>query len=260
VSATETRRWAHVYADLGWRVFPVVRGEKRPMYTGWQVDATVDHDRIDRWWRRDPAPNIGIVTGEAFVAFDIESDHLDALREWLATQPGPLPSTPIARTGRGGIHILARVPSIEGGRDLLLDGIHIGELKAQGGFIVAAPSVTTGTYTWLRSPEEVPVADAPGWLRDLEPERSVARLAASCGRTLGVAEGQWRLAALARTVAHAPEGRRNNLLYWAMRRALEAGIPAEVAGSVLSRMGRGVGLSEREVDATVGSAISGHDR
>jgi hypothetical protein len=258
--AAETRRWAHVYADLGWRVFPVVRGAKRPIYRGWQADATVDHDRIDRWWRRDPAPSIGIVTGEAFVAFDIESTHLDVLRAWLEGQPAPLPSTPIARTGRGGIHILARAPSLEAGRDLVLDGVHLGELKARGGFIVAAPSVTTGAYGWLRSPDEVGVANAPAWLLALAPARPRRPLAAACGRTIGVAEGQWRLAGLARTVAHAPEGHRNDLLYWATRRALEAGIPVGVAASVMSRVGRGVGLTEREVDATVHSAITAHGR
>jgi len=34
-----TRDWALAYAQLGWRVFPVVPRGKRPMYAGWQRDA-----------------------------------------------------------------------------------------------------------------------------------------------------------------------------------------------------------------------------
>ena len=62
------------------------------------------------------------------------------------------------------------------------------------------------------------------------------------------------MADLARAVRDAAEGQRNKLLYWALRRAIECGIPDHVAGSVLSRMAVAAGLSEREVDATIGSA------
>ncbi len=253
MSTPDAQRWALTYAGLGWRVLPVVAGDKRPMYRGWQADATTDTSLIERHWRREPAPNIGMVTGESFVAFDIEAPHLDRLRQWMVGRRHRLTETAIARTGRGGIHILARVPSICGGGDLFLDGIHIGELKAQGGFIVAAPSVTSGRYGWHRSPLEVEVAAAPDWLMGLVRVSSPA-IAAGCRRTIGIAEGERRLAALARTVADAPEGRRNDILYWATRRAIDRGIPDAVACSVLSRMAATAGLPEREIGATIDSA------
>ena len=259
MSRSEAQQWALTYADLGWRVFPVVVGGKKPMYTGWQADATTDPAIIARYWRGDPSPNIGIVCGESFVAFDVEAAHLDALRAWMRSRGHRLPDTPIARTGRGGIHILARVPSIEGGRDLFVDGVHVGELKAMGGFIVACPSTTIGAYGWLRSPVDVEVAEAPEWLEGLARVRG-PRVVRSVGAPVGVSAGQRRLAGLARTVEMAPEGRRNKLLYWAMRRALEDGLPAPIAASVLTRMARVAGLGEREVAATIASALEAATR
>ncbi len=74
-----TRDWALAYASLGWRVFPVVAGQKRPMYRGWQRDATTDPGLIGRYWRSEPGPNIGLVCGETFDVFDIEAPHLPAV-------------------------------------------------------------------------------------------------------------------------------------------------------------------------------------
>ncbi len=69
---------------------------------------------------------------------------------------------PLARTGRGGIHVLVAPTGIGRGRDLVLDGVHVGELKSTGGLIVVCPSVTVAAYRWLRSPEAQPLAPAPG--------------------------------------------------------------------------------------------------
>jgi len=160
-----TREWGRLYASLGWRVFPVAPGDKRPMYRGWQRDATIDPAQIKRYWRSEPGPNIGLVCGEAFDVFDIESAHLGALRAWMEHAGHRLPRTPLARTGRGGIHIVVAPTGIGGGRDLRLDGVHVGELKSTGGLIVVCPSLTEGRYRWLRGPDEVALAPAPDWLR-----------------------------------------------------------------------------------------------
>jgi Bifunctional DNA primase/polymerase, N-terminal len=37
MTALSTRDWALRYASLGWRVFPVMAGGKRPLYSGWHV-------------------------------------------------------------------------------------------------------------------------------------------------------------------------------------------------------------------------------
>ena len=115
-----TRDWALAYAALGWRVFPVVPRGKRPLYAGWQRDATTDPELIARYWRTDPGPNIGVICGETFDAFDIEAEHLGALRAWTSKHRLPFPATPIARSGRGGVHVLVSPIGTDHGSNLYL--------------------------------------------------------------------------------------------------------------------------------------------
>ena len=254
-----TRDWALLYGRLGWRVFPVVPGGKRLLYRGWQRDATTDPEPIGRYWRREPGPNIGIVCGEAFDAFDVEADHLAALRAWADARGHRLPQTPLARTGRGGIHVLVAPTGVGRGRDLVLAGVHIGELKSTGGFIVVCPSETVATYCWLRSPKAQPLALAPGWLLGLVARpRPLARAAATRRQEPRPAGRQ--LAALASAVALAGTGRRNKLLYWAMRRAEEEGIATLDAARALASSAIEAGLDEREVRSTLRSAHAGARR
>src|SRR5690348_550254 len=96
--------WAHLYARAGWRSFPIWPGEKRPMYAGWQKDATTDPELIERYFRSDP--NIGAICGEVFDAWDIEVDHVARFLDWASNRPDHLTEAPIASTGRGGLHIL----------------------------------------------------------------------------------------------------------------------------------------------------------
>lgn len=92
------------YAAMGWRVYPVEPGSKRPLFTGWLSDATTDAALISRWWRRDAgAPNVGVVAGERFDVIDIEAPHVAAFRE--AARIGSMPATPTARSGGGGVHV-----------------------------------------------------------------------------------------------------------------------------------------------------------
>jgi hypothetical protein len=248
---TAARDWALVYARLGWRVFPVVSGGKRPLYRGWQRDATTDPGQIARYWRADPAPNIGVVCGAAFDAFDIEAAHLERLKAWIADEGHILPRTPIARTGRGGIHILVQPFGIGGGRDLFLAGEHVGELKSVGGFIVVSPSVTVGPYTWLREPLDTAAA-TPAWLRALlERPRRPRRATPSRDHQH---DGGGQLRALSAAVGRAAIGSRNKILYWAMRRALEEGAPPRDAGISLARAALSAGLGQHEVESTIRSA------
>jgi hypothetical protein len=242
---------ALAYAAMDWRVYPAERGGKRPLFTGWLRDATTDPSLIARWWPRDAwAPNLGVVAGERFDVIDIEAEHVAAFRE--VTDARGLPDTPLARSGGGGLHVYI-TPLGLGTRRLLLHGVHIGELKGSGGVLVP-PSVTTGAYAWLRSPSDMPVADAPGWLRTLadgprhEDPRTHGRLSPSRAVAL--------VAGLHRVVAEAREGERNALLFWAACRAAEHGVDPDAAAEILLAAALQTGLPEREARATIESGFA----
>jgi hypothetical protein len=250
IGVSRTASWARAYADLGWRVYPVERAGKRPVYGGWLTDATTDPMLIDRWWPRDTgAPNIGVVAGETFDVFDIEAPHVKAFE--AAVPGGTLPATPVARSGRGGLHVYV-APLGLGTRRLVLQGVHIGELKGSGGVLVP-PSMTTGPYEWLRDPSTVTVTAAPRWMRAMVQEArpiatgAVGRLTPSRAVAL--------MAGLYRVVAEAREGERNGLLYWATRRVAEHGIDRDAAVSILLSAALSAGLPEREARATIASGL-----
>jgi hypothetical protein len=112
--------------------------------------------------------------GNGFFALDVDGPIGAAALDLLERTNGKLPTTPRARTGSGGEHILFRAPagvtvpnSVKSlGPDL--------DVRGDGGQIVVWPSLhRSGTqYEWVTglTPWDVDVADAPGWLLQmLEP-------------------------------------------------------------------------------------------
>ena len=191
------------------------------MYRGWQRDATTNERQLERWFA-DETRNVGVVAGETFDAFDIEADHLDAFYARMLASGG-LRLTPVAITGRGGLHILTAPTGTGGTRRLYLDGVHIGELKSIGGFIAVCPSVTVGQYRWRLAPAGMTVAAAPDWLLGLiAPRPDFAE--APIRRLSSTGEMLRTLNVLAHAVLKTPKGNRNNVLFWAAMRALEEGV------------------------------------
>jgi hypothetical protein len=250
--SSPTAEWAQFYSRAGWRSFPVWAGKKNPIYDGWQTGATTDPALLDRYFS-DPARNIGIVAGEQFDAWDIEVEHVDTFNQWVEQNDHRLPESPIASTGRGGIHILTQPTGTDHTRKLYLDGTHIGELKSRGGYILVCPSVTEEMYQWTWLPRRLELSPAPDWLLALlERPQTVKRLPTRLATPDDVVAVLGRLAG---SVAHAGEGSRNNYLYWAMRRAIEEGIPPRHARTVLTAAGREAGLEFHEVEQTIESAL-----
>ncbi len=101
-------------------------------------------------------------------------------------------------------------------------------------------------YVWAN---DLPIADAPGWLLPMlyKPVPIPARrreFPANSRSDDGLAE----------FVATAPEGNRNNALYWAACRAAERGAPQELLDRLGAAAGE-AGLSTDEIDRTVRSAL-----
>lgn len=161
-------RAALAYAGrLGWPVFPV--NGKLPV--GFLVphgvkDATTDAATIADWWTRCPRAGIAVATGKP-MGFVVDVDPRNGGTETIADLErkfGPLPITPRAITGGGGVHYVFRHP---GGklRGKLGPGV---DVKGAGGYIVAAPSVhpSGNRYAWAHDahPLRCAVGEAPAWL------------------------------------------------------------------------------------------------
>lgn len=159
--------WAEEYARMGYRVFPCVPGEKRPLTTHGCKDASSDLGEIAFWWEETPDANIGIAT-DGLLVVDIDQKG-DEPNPWTIDQPDDLASTPVAKTPRGGFHHWFRQPA---NSDLRNSAGKLGkdvDHRANGGYVVAAPSVVDGqSYIWVR-PLVPPgdLAEVPAWLLEL---------------------------------------------------------------------------------------------
>ncbi len=179
---------ALAYAHRGWQVFPVhhiTDGQctcgkskcgspgKHPRTRHGLKDATVDEQIINTWWKRWPAANIGLSTGQVsgFVVLDIDPEHggEESLR-LLEKEYEKLPDTPISLTGGGGQHLLFAYPAQAEGlgvqnRVALREGL---DVRADGGYIVAPPSthISGRNYEWevLYHPDAVALPPPPDWL------------------------------------------------------------------------------------------------
>lgn len=268
------------YAHRGWRVFPlhgIVNGVctcgrsdcssagKHPLVRRGLYEATSDPKRIQRWWRRWRSANVGIATGAAsgMVAVDVD---LPAASTCLGRViEAGLPTTLTGLTGGGGFHLIyrcadealrnsaGRLPGLEGE----LPGI---DLRGNGGYIVAPPSVhrSGGAYGWLDASRAV--APAPSWLR--QPERVYVALD-DVGATDFEGDGtRYGLAVLADEVGRvraAQVGTRNHELNrsaFVLARLVAGGELLETATrAALLETALAIGLDEPESRQTIESAF-----
>ncbi len=239
---------ALAYARAGWPVFPVLAGMKEPATKHGFLDATTDPGQISRWWRSNPERNVGIATGAPGPDVVDIDDHgergngfaaLNRLkREGLVDNPGA-----IVRTPGGGMHLYF-AGSEQGCGKLPADHI---DLKARGGYIVAPPSrVGDRRYEVAQHAASEAGVDFGAIRSLLQPERRPARQPErQDGRPRNVVH-------LADWVAQQAEGNRNDGLFWAANRAIEAQDSAAL--DAIARAAQAAGLSEHEVSRTIRSA------
>jgi hypothetical protein len=241
---------------LAWRVVAIEPETKNPIGFAWQKRATADPDRVRAAWTATPNMNVGILCDRVSV-LDIEVYAVSALSAWLNANGYALPEGPLAWTGRGGFHLYCQ-PSDRHKANLMLDGQRLGELRTGNHQVVAPPSVYrdpdtggVGRYRWAVLPS-TPLPPLPDWVDQLIPPApkpapfiTVTNLSADAGAR--------KLEALARRVARSPEGQRNDILYWAAKRAAKEGHPQEVTQHALYRAALDCGLRERAALATIRS-------
>jgi hypothetical protein len=155
------------FAAREWPVFRLRPGTKEPFHgSRGFYDATTDPETIRRLWRQSPNANVGIATGPAsgVIVLDVDPDKQGAgTLDALVAEHGELPPTYTVRSGGGGLHHYFRYPR-DPGEDISISAGKLGpglDVRAKGGYIVAAGSRTEGPYELL---EDAPLAEPPEWL------------------------------------------------------------------------------------------------
>ncbi len=155
------------YAELGYSVFPCVPGQKKPLTNHGLNDATTDREQIERWWLDHPTANVGIRT-EGLVVIDVDGSG----ENWLGDQDArweDVAAAPSSMTPRGGRHYLFRQPEGKNWRNTQGRLAPKVDTRANGGYIIAPPSLFEGrTYQWCEghelevSTDQLP--EPPAWL------------------------------------------------------------------------------------------------
>lgn len=202
---------ALLYASHGWNVFPLHTPDaegrcschkatcdsigKHPRTLNGLLDATTDPAIIKRWWAMWEDANIGIVTGadSGIIVLDVDPRHGgDVTLKQLLAKNEQLTEKVYAKTGGGGWHIVFqhpgfRIGNIQGTADrpgVLGPGI---DVRGDGGYIVAPPSLHASgqRYAWGVEFDALPVM--PAWLCELLAKPSAATPFAVAGE---IADGQ----------------------------------------------------------------------
>jgi hypothetical protein len=249
---------AVAYARLGYAVFPLAPGEKRPhgrFVPHGLKEASREEATITTWWRSCPGCGVGILAPEGVLVLDFDDP---TAWERLKGEYPTLGDAPRQRTPKGGYHVFLRLP--QGVRLSAtvrkLAGV---DLRGMGrAYVVASPTrLADGRgYTWevpLVKPEDLPQIPEDLLLRLLSPPpppREVVVGSSSPRRLQALLESYAALLeSYAAAVARAPEGTRHNTL---IRYAVAAGgliphgLSPEEAEEVLVAAAMRAGLPERE--------------
>jgi predicted P-loop ATPase len=154
------------YAKRGWAVLPIQPHAKTPATKHGYKDATTENARIIHAWTDSPKANVGIATGliSRIVVLDVDPRNGgDASLLELERVNGSLPETVSVSTGGDGRHLYYAAPEGAVRSGVLADGL---DFKAEGGYVVAPPSVHPGggQYAWVNGPGKTPLAPCPAWI------------------------------------------------------------------------------------------------
>lgn len=186
--AQDTPEYARAYAERGLGVVPVhgiVAGVctcgkdcgrnagKHPiaqLVRRGVKDASTCSETVSEWYCEWPAANVAISCGSVSEIVVVDSDGEVGVAE---LERRGYPATWTARSGSGWLHAYLGYPGHRVGNRKLPG---IGDLRADGGYVVAPPSRhrSGGRYEWLPglSPWEVDLAPAPSWVPLEEPRET----------------------------------------------------------------------------------------
>lgn len=162
-------------ARRGFRVFPAIENDKRPLIDKWPDRASSDTAEISAVWTEYPAGNIGCFNDD-LISLDVDvKDGKQGRRSLrlLEMLYETLPPTYVQCSASGGWHYTYRAPGevvalIKTCADEIAGFSGIDVRAGRTGYIIGAGSSTAaGDYT---VESDLPIADAPQWLLDLLPK------------------------------------------------------------------------------------------
>ncbi|SDT36522.1 bifunctional DNA primase/polymerase [Jiangella sp. DSM 45060] len=216
---------AVAFAAAGIPVFPCWPGAKHPLTEHGFEEATTDLGQVRAWWRTWPNANLAMPTGTPlWDVLDVDMKNGEsgypALRR--LKQAGLLEGWSHAvQTPSGGLHLYF-AGTDEGNHALYRHKI---DYRGAGGYVLLPPSIVDrdrGPRRYetieVRDPDRV---QAFSWAaaRDLLQPPTPTPPAPVHGH----ASADRRMPYLVDHVRNAPEGNRNNALFWAANRALDNG-------------------------------------
>jgi hypothetical protein len=243
----------------GYAVFPC-KPDKSPATPNGFKDAARDPDGIELLWRQHPNVLVGVATGAigGISVLDIDlAKHPEAQAWWELHRERLIPAR-MHRTRSGGLHLVYRHQTglrcsaglINRGVDVRADGGYVIWWPAAGLEVIADP----GSRAW---PEWLPTEPPPAPALSISHRALAARpgdLRPLVNRTLGIIG----------KVLDAREGERNRVLFWASCRASEMVLAGELDRAAAAKVfdalrdaAAEVGLTQREIDRTITSAMRG---
>ena len=199
------------YIALGFSVIPLGpitkdnTGKKDIKYPkdGWKPyqEKIPSVEEVATWTCR----NLGIVTGSISNLLVLDLDSYKPNFDKKLVESFRLPITPVQHTASGGRQYFFKLP--EG--LVIKNSVCIGskdsgiDIRGEGGMVIVAPSTTSyGSYSWVVSPFDEPVADIPPTLLNLLVERTEGEPKArkTLPELVGVIEGSGRNNAIASLV------------------------------------------------------------
>jgi len=222
----------------------------------WSRDSTSDPGLIRAQLSRG-LRNLGIDCGKSGLLV-VDEDRPGAFAAFAASIGETVPLTFTVVTSKGA-HSYFRQPEGEalGNSRGAMAGQDI-DVRGAGGFVVAPASVHQSGIVYTPVDPAVAVAPTPDWLASV---LHSPRLTPQPGTVRGAGSVNGRLRGVVAAVLDAREGTRNDVLFWATKRAAEmvdAGQLDQVdAAGILTRAGEAAGLGPAEVAATVASGLRG---
>src|SRR5581483_2759319 len=250
------------YAERGLSVIPIKPQAKQPLikwkpYRGRRATP----NEIRAWLRQWPDANIGIVTGaiSGIVVLDCDSDDAMAFaRQWGLPELAPR-----VKTGNGW-HIYFAHPGYRVRNFVKQDGDAI-DLRGDGGFIVAPPSVhpSGSAYRWELKADDLP--PIPDWLAQIiaeKPKKPTQQNGNGHNPQAYSGTTPYARAALQaelEKLRNTPEGSRNDQLnrsaYNVFRLMAGGDLPEDETYSAVYGVALETGLEHDEITATLNSAL-----